>query len=168
MKLVFTGHFHANDISKYESSQSKIIYDIETGSAVTYPHSYRIIELTKNKANIKTKNITNIKYKDITDFYAYSKEKTRNLLGNYFNAYWKQFVDLYKDYDEATKAEIKTAFISAVFAHYKGDEKISAQDRELLSKFADSEDFGLIVIAQLMSMIYNDTEPQDLNLEIDF
>lgn len=38
MGVVLTGHFHANDISRgTPPGSSKSIYDVETGSAVTYP-----------------------------------------------------------------------------------------------------------------------------------
>ncbi|MBF2065270.1 MAG: metallophosphoesterase [Calothrix sp. C42_A2020_038] len=39
VKLVFTGHLHVQDIA-----YSKGVYDITTGSLVSYPHPYRIFE----------------------------------------------------------------------------------------------------------------------------
>lgn len=43
VKLIFTGHLHIQDISQYQG-----IYEITTGSLVSYPHPYRILELTTN------------------------------------------------------------------------------------------------------------------------
>ena len=40
VQLVFTGHLHVQDIACHEG-----IYDITTGSLVSYPHPYRILEL---------------------------------------------------------------------------------------------------------------------------
>lgn len=47
VKLVFSGHFHAQDITRKAFGEAKqAIYDIETGSLVTAPCAYRIVELT--------------------------------------------------------------------------------------------------------------------------
>ena len=43
VKLIFTGHLHVQDIA-----QQRGIYEITTGSLVSYPHPYRILELTTN------------------------------------------------------------------------------------------------------------------------
>lgn len=43
VKLIFTGHLHIQDISHIKG-----IYEITTGSLVSYPHPYRILELTTN------------------------------------------------------------------------------------------------------------------------
>lgn len=62
MKVIFTGHFHANDITKRTLTNS-FIFDIETGSLVTYPSPYRIITLSADKklkvttSHIETINI---------------------------------------------------------------------------------------------------------------
>ncbi len=62
MKVVFTGHFHAQDIIQKQTPNNNTIYDIETGSLVTYPCPYRIINLTNARMDIKTKTIQTINY----------------------------------------------------------------------------------------------------------
>lgn len=42
VKLIFTGHLHVQDIA-----QSDDVYEICTGSLVSYPHPYRIIQVSK-------------------------------------------------------------------------------------------------------------------------
>jgi 3',5'-cyclic AMP phosphodiesterase CpdA len=44
VKLVFTGHLHVQDVA-YESG----VYDITTGSLVSYPHPYRVLEYHQDK-----------------------------------------------------------------------------------------------------------------------
>ncbi|WP_144053925.1 metallophosphoesterase family protein [Baaleninema simplex] len=39
VQLVFTGHLHVQDVAGFNG-----VYDITTGSTVTYPHPYRILE----------------------------------------------------------------------------------------------------------------------------
>ncbi|MBM3435444.1 MAG: metallophosphoesterase, partial [Bacteroidetes bacterium] len=45
MKIVFTGHFHAQDMVSKMTSSGKPVLDVETGSVVTWPCPYRICTL---------------------------------------------------------------------------------------------------------------------------
>ena len=54
--MIFTGHFHANDISEHGSWGDKI-YDIETGSTVSYPMPFRIVSLGEDGIDINTRYI---------------------------------------------------------------------------------------------------------------
>lgn len=88
LKYVFTGHMHSNDISKLSNNEDNTLYDIETGSIITYPCPTRNINLLrefdnnnlKETMNIKTKNIKSIDYVDpstnslINDLTSYSKK----------------------------------------------------------------------------------------------
>lgn len=53
--VVFTGHLHSHDISK-----SGNLYDVETGSTVSYPHPYRIVTLRNNVMDIHTKHLPQV------------------------------------------------------------------------------------------------------------
>jgi len=45
--VVFTGHFHSQDISSYGRGKDKV-YDVETGSMVSHPMPLRFVTLTDN------------------------------------------------------------------------------------------------------------------------
>ena len=93
VSYVFTGHMHAQDIAKVKSTQGNTIYDIETGSTVTYPCPIRHISL-KNAINtvdpehsldVKTELIKNVTYtdsdgsqKNITDLTEFAKRNVIN------------------------------------------------------------------------------------------
>lgn len=47
MQYIFTGHMHANDISAMTTEKGSILYDIETGSVVTYPSPARVVNITR-------------------------------------------------------------------------------------------------------------------------
>lgn len=47
MNYILTGHMHANDISVIETVKGNKMYDIETGSAVTYPCPIRTIDMSR-------------------------------------------------------------------------------------------------------------------------
>ncbi|BAQ61173.1 lipoprotein precursor [Geminocystis sp. NIES-3708] len=55
VKFIFTGHLHIQDISTYKG-----IYEITTGSLITYPHPYRILELKDNQLIIESYRITQL------------------------------------------------------------------------------------------------------------
>lgn len=61
IKVCFTGHFHTQDISnKYG------LTDIETGSTVSYPHPYRLIDIDTDKQTLqirteKVESLTSMK-----------------------------------------------------------------------------------------------------------
>lgn len=49
VKVILTGHFHTSDIAKdWDNEEEKAIYDINTGSLISYPCDYRILTLSGN------------------------------------------------------------------------------------------------------------------------
>lgn len=50
VEVVFTGHFHANDIASHAG-----LYDIETGSLVSYPSPYRFVRFSGNLLTVSTR-----------------------------------------------------------------------------------------------------------------
>ena len=47
LRYIFTGHMHAQSISKLDTEAGNTLYDIQTGSLVTYPSPVRYTSLTK-------------------------------------------------------------------------------------------------------------------------
>ena len=48
LKLILTGHYHATDITKREHD-GKFVFDVETGSTVNYPCTYRMLTIDGNE-----------------------------------------------------------------------------------------------------------------------
>lgn len=74
VSYIFTGHMHAQDIAKYTGKNGNTIYDIETGSTVTYPCPVRHVKLTNSISNsgkynldIDTELIKKVQYFDPED-----------------------------------------------------------------------------------------------------
>ncbi len=59
IQVVFTGHYHANDVTEY-NWDNKTLYDVETGSLVTAPCPYRLLTLCGDKLNISTVHVESI------------------------------------------------------------------------------------------------------------
>ena len=61
VNVILTGHFHTSDIAKdWNNDESKAIYDINTGSLISYPCDYRILTLEDGMRtlNVETESIT--------------------------------------------------------------------------------------------------------------
>ncbi len=58
--IIFTGHFHANDISLFTSPAGNKIYDVETASLAQYPFAYRIMLLQHGRLSVNTHFVTSI------------------------------------------------------------------------------------------------------------
>ncbi len=166
VQLVFTGHFHAQDItSKKIKDTNQLIFDIETGSMVTAPSPYRIIEIAKNSqgqssAFIFSKFITEIPSmgKRFADYAAnYVFEGTKKLANTSLTKY-----RVSREEQPLINAQVAAAYT----AHLKGDEKKPAT-------IIDTTGFGywLKFIAWLQKDLidgwWTDLEPQDNDLIID-
>jgi len=63
LSIVFTGHFHAQDVSLLETEQGNRIFDILTGSLVTFPNPWRMVEITEDfLVRIASHRITEIDF----------------------------------------------------------------------------------------------------------
>ncbi len=122
IRVIFTGHIHTSDIAKdYNSDLSKHIYDINTGSLISYPCDYRTITLSND---LSTLNITTSSIKEIEtgDGFA-NTAKTR--LTNYV----KTMVAAKGFPWSAIASQIATAFIY----HTEGDEHDNPAAQSFLS-----------------------------------
>lgn len=61
MQYVFTGHMHANDIASITTENGNTLYDIETGSVVTYPSPARSVTITRTIENGAVKGNMDVK-----------------------------------------------------------------------------------------------------------
>ncbi|MFA5078474.1 MAG: metallophosphoesterase, partial [Dehalococcoidia bacterium] len=120
VRMVFTGHYHAQDVTEKKFDNGKFIFDIETGSLVTYPCPIRVVAIDKNQiANISEDRVTSIK-SHLTDFPAYAKQYLQDGIATIATG----VLTGYKiDRPEAEKIaqEIAVGF----GAHYGGDEQLA-------------------------------------------
>ncbi|WP_308655058.1 metallophosphoesterase [uncultured Anaerococcus sp.] len=71
VKFVFTGHLHENGTAKYTSEVGNTIYDIQTGSTITYPLPIRHIKINNKTSTdhgfevfVRTELIDNFSFTD--------------------------------------------------------------------------------------------------------
>ncbi|MDH6308440.1 3',5'-cyclic AMP phosphodiesterase CpdA [Dysgonomonas sp. PFB1-18] len=158
MKVIFTGHFHSNDISSFRSDKGNIIYDIETGTLSAYPFSYRYVDLYADRIDIRTENVTavpgnpNLASEDKDRMQSLARQlalqKIKNLGYDFSQDVKEQFADV-----------LSQIFVLHAFGDEKPDDQLKASV-EKLSKLMESpmdlDDMQL------------DFPPADNNIEITF
>jgi hypothetical protein len=166
VRAVFTGHFHAQDIALRRTSGGRTLYDIETGSLVTFPDPIRLvtIDAADQKMRIESSFI-----EDIPSFVD---------RGMSFGEYSRDFVEAgtakiavrtMKSYGiPDDEAAILAAQVAAAFAaHFRGDERF--RGTEMIRTRGLSPLAGLVVGMRkdLIASLWSDTEPPDNDLVID-
>jgi 3',5'-cyclic AMP phosphodiesterase CpdA len=162
--LVFTGHFHSQDITysdvSLENNTVQRIFDIETGSMVTAPCPYRVVNISDNQATIASRFITSIPSmgKDFKTYAAnYVFDGTKKLANAELDKY-----KVATDQQDLINHQISSAYTT----HLIGDEVKP-------ETVVDTKDFGLWLkfIAwyqeDLLEGWYTDLAPRDNELTID-
>jgi 3',5'-cyclic AMP phosphodiesterase CpdA len=164
VRLVFTGHYHAQDITLARWPQpDKFIFDIETGSLVTYPAPYRIVSIdATQKAVIRTTHVESIRSHP-NDFQEYARAyvqsgiegiATRAIMGYKVN--------------QAEAEKLAGQVAQAFLAHYAGDEYLPAGQEAMQTSGLSIP--GWVVVnfrKNLVIGLWHDLPPPDNNVTID-
>jgi predicted phosphodiesterase len=166
VRVVFTGHFHAQDIALRHSLSGRVIYDVETGSLVTFPDALRLVTID---AGTQLMRIESSFIRDLPsfsdrgiDFWGYSSDfvhaGTARIAVRTLKAY-----GISGEEASTIAAQITDAFA----AHFRGDEHFTGS--EMIRTRGLSPLAGIIVGMRkdLIASLWNDTEPPDNNLVID-
>jgi hypothetical protein len=167
MGAVFTGHFHANDITQdVPSGGARSIFDIETGSTVTYPCPYRIVDIASDILAITTKHVTTISYdlQGATDFQTYAHDSLRLGLESLISSLIE--APPYSMSAE-TAARISPWLGDGLVAHYAGDEVMPADAQAEVQTLLSSTDFVEQLSGAMLQSIWTDLPPSDNTVTLD-
>jgi predicted phosphodiesterase len=160
MRMVFTGHYHAQDISSFFYSDDSFIFDIETGSLVTYPCPLRTIDIQNNKAEIRSYFINEIP-SNPENFTGFARE----FVWSGIEGIARQALIGFKL--KVTEAEMLSGQVADAFvAHYQGDE-VSAEKAFDLKGVSLKGRFLIGFKKKLVWNLWNDPFPADNNIIID-
>lgn len=118
MRVVFTGHFHANDVTSRHWDNGANLTDVETGSLVTAPSPYRFVDYypIEDQMIVTTEHVTDLP--GYVDFGAWAAKFLDDGLKSMI---FTQLTGA-KLADAATAQVIAPVIASALEAHYAGDE----------------------------------------------
>ncbi len=125
INVCFTGHFHAQDVSERNG-----LYDMETGSTVSYPHPYRFVDIDTDKGTLsvrteRVKSLTSMKGSNET-----LETKSERFAQSALSSAMEGMVP--KKVPEAIKSECAAVLGEAYALHLAGDEQPTADFRNRL------------------------------------
>jgi len=163
VQMVFTGHYHAQDISMTRwEKEGKRLYDIETGSLVTYPNPYRIVTLSARKVVITSRFITGIQGWE-TGFASYARSYIE---GGIAGIATRTIEGYGVKSEQANKLAKQVA--GAFAAHYAGDEKLAEGQVAITSKGTGFKGWIVVFLKKgLIRGLWQDLEPMDNNVTLD-
>ena len=132
VKVVFTGHYHISDNTRYTDSEGREIYDICTGSPISYPCDYRklVFDDQFQQLKISTKSITSLEGYD--DFPAYAKGRLQDAFQRWADNWFEEH-HISELVSEAMAPSIAQAFI----IHAEGNEPSNPATAETVQIFDD-------------------------------
>jgi alkaline phosphatase len=162
LSLMFTGHFHANDINQTTDSA---LYEIETGSLVTWPSPVRTVTLnTDHTVDITTTSVTEVDYDlgGATSFEAYATDYLTSGLDQLAVSYLMG--TFYITLDAAN--QVAPLFSAAMAAHYKGDETMDPTTLLTIQAMASSGNQMQVMLAGALQSLWTDGLPADNDVTI--
>jgi len=161
VRTVFTGHYHAQDITHSEHNR-KNIYDVETGSLVTAPCPVRFVDIKNNVMNIRTETIAD-KIHSENDF-------ATNAMALVKETVMLEEADILKRFN-VSKSDIEIiadAVGDAFTAHYSGNENNFLQKKINKNKLSIWGHFVLAQQQYIIDGLWDDINPSDNNAKIHF
>lgn len=165
MEIVFTGHFHAQDIVQANFGSGPL-FDIETGSLVTFPSPYRLLTLeTNGNLAITSHPITTINF-DLggVPFPTYAS--------NYLHAGLMDLAVYMLTHPPyilplPSAQFLAPAMAEAFVAHYQGDEAaISPQTQGIIAYLQGQGDPMSLMMANVLNALFHDPAPADNALTV--
>ncbi len=163
VRMVFTGHYHAQDITeKKYADNGKFVFDIETGSLATYPCPYRIINITNDQqAIIKEGMVTSIKSHP-SDFPQFASQY---LLSGIAGIATKTLMGY--GIGQAESENVGKQIALGFAAHYAGDEKLAPGQQPVVETGLSPLAWAVIQYRKdLIVGLWNDLEPADNNVTL--
>lgn len=160
LNVIFTGHYHANDVTTRDYN-GKTLYDVETASLVDEPLPYRIITMKGKSLDITTNYITSIAtpLPGGMDLTSYSNGFLSAHLDGIFSYLLTQPPFEATEEDAAAAAPL---FRNAYMAHLAGDEKISPGEQSIDDALAQLSPVAGMALAAL----WTDLNPKDNKIQI--
>ena len=160
VKVVFTGHFHANDVTLKEWPDGAVLYDVETGSLITYPCPIRKIRLAGDSMKIETVTIRSIPSRN-DDFRQYAKNYAEEGVSNTVEAF------LLKWHFKPADADQVASQIGQAFADHCAGDEIPRDPPIDMNGLSLKAKFFVSLRKRMVRSLWNDLEPPDNNLSID-
>jgi hypothetical protein len=165
LNVVFTGHFHAQDVVGMTFPDGTFMLDIETGSPVTYPCPYRAVSLdSSGELRITSRRISSIDYETGGKLF---QQYALDFLEDDLDETMASMLEEIKWISPAVAQEVSPHMASAMIAHYAGDESPSNDTLDYIRQLQESDSFVEQMLGAGLLAIWTDPEPEDNVLTVD-
>jgi 3',5'-cyclic AMP phosphodiesterase CpdA len=161
MKVLFSGHFHANDVVSYTTGSSTL-YEVSTGSPLSAPCPWRLATIYKDgRLILDTQTISNVSVPG-GNFPQYATEYLSTGMTNLV-AYM-----LVNDFGvpEELAGQIAPVVAAAYVANYAGDEEMDTASEQAVMMLNSLGDPTASLLAQLITSMRTDLPPADNSLTV--
>lgn len=172
--IVFTGHFHANDISMNTRKQRKnSLFDIETGSLLSYPAPMRFVTITYPEGCNYRVDIRSGKLSGEGLTFPSGNSFEQEML-EYADGAMRSVVDgiIPEKVSYEVKEQSCVALAKAYTTHLYGDERFSveaeAEIKAAVKALRKESRLYAMVLNMAGKSFYNDLAPADLNVTLYF
>ncbi|MEA1884633.1 MAG: metallophosphoesterase [Thermotogota bacterium] len=178
MHLIFTGHFHTQDVAMYQSLNGNTLYDVQTGSLITYPNPYRIVEIDQwGEVEIKSYFIETLPGYD--DFKTYSQSFVKDGISGLLPALLKEELTqmgfprgIIYSIDQLLNRvfgsqSLSQHIVDVMTSFYAGDEQLSEETAQVIQELKRNLLNPFLILAGLaLDSLSVDAPPADNDLLI--
>ena len=159
MGIVFTGHYHAQDITKRTMDDGSFIFDVETGSLVTFPNPVRFVSITNDfKEEINSEFVNEIDYNtNGMTFPEYAKD----FLVTGLTVQAPYYMTTGFGISQEKAAEMTPDVVKAFTSHYAGDEKPTLEDLGKVQSYMSDSNPTIAMMGGLLGALWTDLPPSD-------
>jgi 3',5'-cyclic AMP phosphodiesterase CpdA len=166
LEVVFTGHYHANDVTRRTMEGGSSLLDIETGSLVTFPNPFRVVTLRPGaQLDVDSRFITRINYN--TGGIAFPEYSERYLTEGLVGIATSMLQMQYGLPEGEPTLTYARQLAEAFKAHYEGDESPSADTLTLIDDYLKSGNPIGVLLGQYLGALWTDLAPEDTALDVD-
>jgi hypothetical protein len=166
VSVVFTGHFHAQDVAMRRTAGGREIYDVETGSLVTFPDPVRTVTI---HADTQTMTIASSFIEDLPSFAARGedfREYSREFLLAGTKMIAMRTMGSYGISGEEAST-IAGQVADALAAHFRGDERFTGSEMLRTRGLSPLASVAAGLRRELVEGLWHDPAPPDNDLVID-
>jgi len=166
LKLIFTGHFHAQKITRQDWANGEFLLEVQTGSLSAWPNPYRRVVLTPETASlgVETRHIEAIAGFEASepspDFVTYSHNFSAEKLAGIL----ERRLDGVLDLNDVQKAAYLPLLTTATEAFFKGDQAPTLNTFRLARDLSESSDEQESLVGLLLLSLWNNIPPADNDL----
>lgn len=150
VSVILTGHFHISDIARdWNNDPSKSIYDINTGSLISYPCDYRMLTLSDDRQQL---SVTTAKLTPTgmtaDDCRSWLKDKYKTMIkARIKRSQYSRFLA------DDTMERLAELGANALILHAEGDEHSQRSSTSILGLVDEDDTWGVILGPIIHSML---------------